>query len=361
MLAREARCSHGVPDTLRTVRREHGIAGRQFLVDVASGLVVLTLAAIGAWAWRAFVNADIPWGVAFVFVLAVGVGSLLMIPRSRQLVFSRSVRTWRWTSGLRVTTLETRAALEQTGYDRRSREVEAERRVARRPAWRVEARDRLGYTGIYFLENSGYGVSDVTLSCDSDLFELQRPVVWPGAFGDDQPGTYMARPFDGAPTERGTSEGVVFTIGWHDNNGDYAEEEVRLARDEIIAGEQETRDVAFAEGVAHGRKLEQEERAASAAPEPSWYANGPIAAGTSRWSLVNTNPGSYARSVRITALFGGRVADAGYWPELTGGDASSVGEFDFCLASPAPGAPPVFSVTWHDEEGEEHVVQVSAN
>ncbi len=127
--------------------------------------------------------------------------------------FFRSVSSWR------INGRETRDALAQQGYDKRDAEVKAERARSPRPSWRISS-DTLFGENVYFLNNSGWQVSDVRLDADPEYFIFDGEAFFPGAFGDNSAGSSTGRQFGGEPTARGRREGVTFTLTWVDQNGD---------------------------------------------------------------------------------------------------------------------------------------------
>lgn len=325
-----------------------------YFVNFLGGLSVLVVAGAANWAWGALSKADLPWW-AYLASLAVAMMlGIAVYPRWRNATRTTVVAVWLAVTGLRVTSRRQRAQFVRVGYERRDAEVQAERKVEKRPVWRIDARERLGTTGVYFLENSGYGVFDVSLSCDRDKFELAREMVWPGTFGDDRPGSFIAKPFDGAPTERGRTEGAEFRVEWHDNNGDIHVATVPLTRDEILEGERAIRDEAFAAGVAHGRQQALEVRAPLPLPRPRWRIEAKYGTQHPTWTLHNLVPTSVARNVRVEAKYGARIADAGHWPDLSGGSGGVDGDFKVELLQDGANFGTNFEVSWFDESGTEH-------
>lgn len=128
-------------------------------------------------------------------------------------------RFFKWVWSWRVNGKVKRDSLVQQGYDKRDAEVKAERARSPRPSWRISTDTPFG-DDVYFLNNSGWRVSDVRLDADPEFFTFDGEAFFPGAFGDNNSGGSTGRQFRGEPTNRGRREGVTFTVTWIDQNGD---------------------------------------------------------------------------------------------------------------------------------------------
>lgn len=126
---------------------------------------------------------------------------------------------FKWVWSWRVNGKVKRDSLVQQGYDKRDAEVKAERARSPRPSWRISTDTPFG-EDVYFLNNSGWRVSDVRLDADPEFFTFDGEAFFPGAFGDNNSGGSTGRQIRGEPTDRGRREGVTFTVAWIDQNGD---------------------------------------------------------------------------------------------------------------------------------------------
>ena len=128
-------------------------------------------------------------------------------------------RLFKWVWSWRINGKVKRDLLVQQGYDKRDAEVKAERARSPRPSWRISTDTPLG-EDVYFLNNSGWRVSDVCLDADPGFFTFDGEAFFPGAFGDNNSDALTGRQLRGEPTARGRREGVTFTVTWIDQNGD---------------------------------------------------------------------------------------------------------------------------------------------
>lgn len=79
----------------------------------------------------------------------------------------------------------------QEGYERRTAEIIAERAREQRPAWGIAPRDdSFGDEALFWLENHGWTVWDVTLSADPNYFITAGDVLWRGDFGVGRAGRF---------------------------------------------------------------------------------------------------------------------------------------------------------------------------
>lgn len=166
----------------------------------------------------------VDWGrvalIALVMALAVFFLLSLMLSKLRGLVWGSIGKLLKWMRGLRVTTRKGRANLMHAGYEERSEEVTNERRLSPRPHWRVTRND--GDDWIY-VHNSGYGVDDVVVHADPELFEFADGAEQgfiKGRLGDNGRGGSSGKQVAGRLTKRGEREGVTFTFAWTDQLGD---------------------------------------------------------------------------------------------------------------------------------------------
>jgi hypothetical protein len=248
----------------------------------------------------------------------------------RSLVWLNLGRAFAWLFSIKPMTRTARALLEQVGYERRSSEVAEERKRAFEPSWRIEARDSLGEKNLHWLNNDGFVVQDVSLTCDPEFFVLEGEVAWKGGFGSDTPGS-VGNFFRGIATELGKSEGVAFIVRWTDRYGDHHQRAVPLRPDEILAGHSEALDDQFAKGRVAGRAEVFAEKTPALPPppppEPRWVLT-ELAESKGRlvaYEIANLIPGSVALNARIdpSRKSAFRFDDAAFWPNLSG-EASGV-------------------------------------
>lgn len=128
-------------------------------------------------------------------------------------------RFFKWVWSWRINGKVKRDSLVQQGYDKRDAEVKAERARSPRPSWRISTDTPFG-EDVYFLNNSGWRVSDVRFDADPGFFTFDGEAFFLGAFGDNNSGGSTGRQLRGEPTARGRREGVTFTVTWIDQNGD---------------------------------------------------------------------------------------------------------------------------------------------
>jgi hypothetical protein len=169
-------------------------------------------------------TANINWVKVLLVALAVAIALFLLLSiilaRLRRVVWGSVGKLRRWLGGLRFSTSRQRGKLTQLGYDRRSDEVAKERQLSPRPRWRVTHAD--GDDWIY-VHNSGYGVDDVVVRADPELFVFAdgaKEGFIPGRLGDNVAGGSHGKQISGQLTERGEREGVTFTFSWTDQLGD---------------------------------------------------------------------------------------------------------------------------------------------
>lgn len=237
--------------------------------------VVTAVVSVGT-TWLINNAAKLPWPLIVTTFLVVGVVVFLLASlfqkRLREAIWRRP---WAWLTGLRITTREGRRALVQEGRDARSAEVAKERELGGQPVWRISVPNQAsGFGSFYWLNNHGAGVSDVTLTCDRTLFILHEEVVFPGPLTP-----HTGKQFSGELTERGRTEGVVFTVAWRDDNGDPQSREVPLTPEGIRDGRDRAFEEARIAGLVQGRKegraalqaeLEAERQANATRLPPDW-------------------------------------------------------------------------------------------
>jgi len=304
-------------------------------------------------------------------LLAVLVGLVILVA----LAVSVASRKWRnrvwrqpfeWAKGLRVTTRAERERIEVQGYERRSAEVRAERDVAPRPAWRVDPRDRLwGQQTLHWLENYGYQVFDVAVTCDPEVFKLDGDAFFPGGFGTNVPGGSVGQQFHGTPTDRGREEGVTFTVTWRDKNGDWHSEPVYMSPDDIRVGKDDAiehaSELAWKEGYAAAKAALEESALEESIPprqpplpRPRWTIDADTGDGASDWyTIQNHVPRSVAREVRVEAGPDFEIRDAGHWEDLSvTGPTNGTGHFQAFSSERGHLSGVDVVVTWYDENGE---------
>lgn len=117
----------------------------------------------------------------------------------------------------------------EEGFAARSAEVAAERAATRlEPTWRV-ARIEEVEQGEFILYNSGWMVGNVLVDAPRDQFIFDGdPPMFKGDFGSDAPGGSIGKRFYGHPTQKGSAEGVSFSISWTDKNLDKHTRTVRF-------------------------------------------------------------------------------------------------------------------------------------
>ena len=168
--------------------------------------------------------ANVNWAKVLFVALTVAIALFLLLSiilaRLRRVVWGSVGKLRRWLGGLRVSTDRQRGKLTQLGYDRRSNEVAKERQLSPRPRWRVTHAD--GDDWIY-VHNSGYGVDNVVVRADPELFVFAdgaKEGFIPGRLGDNVAGGSHGKHISGQLSERGEREGVTFTFSWTDQLGD---------------------------------------------------------------------------------------------------------------------------------------------
>ena len=262
----------------------------------------------------------LPYLVLFGVVLALVLISIIG-KRPRRLVWGsfRTFVVWfftiRW-----FTTRKQKQALVDSGYEKRSSEVENERATARKPDFRIREKSR----GLYVLYNEGWWVKDVRLSAPGDEFEFDTVPSWSKEqFGDDATGSHPGKTFDGKPTAKGRASGVTFRVDWLDRNGDPDHIEILF----------------------------------TPPPPPKivravWEV-GPHAKRDGFWVLVNHAAGSVAKRVHLEPVGSHLVVmrSAADWDEIRGGEA------EVFAAKVLDGARMLggeFLITWLDENGDEN-------
>ncbi|MBX3093608.1 MAG: hypothetical protein KF680_03580 [Cryobacterium sp.] len=333
-------------------------------IILIQGVVTAAVSAVVTWA----INnaAGLPWLAIAALFLSIGLVVFLVMSlfqgRLRQVMWGWIPRTLAWVFSLRIISHTGRHALEQSGYDRRSAEVAVERATTREPKWHFDARDNLGEEFFYWLENRGAMVTDVSITCDPEMFLLDGDTSWPGVFGDERANAYEGKRFKGVPTERGEAEGVIFHVTWHDNNGDPFERDVVMPPAEFRAGKAEALNEAFARGRAEGRAdalAENEAKPPSIPlPRPRWHldTHGPSKGkfaklGAIEFHLANGVPTSVAYRVRVDGESGCRVVGNGTWADLSG---ESKALFEALVDDDAYLFGLAVRVAWLDENGREH-------
>jgi len=324
---------------------------RQLASNVVGGVVVAVLVWIVPWSISEATKAKVPvWVYLVVLGVALLLGSLV-VPLWRRPIWGSLARFVKWAVTIRPLTATQRRALDQAGYLRRSAEVDAERANPFDPVWKIDVRDSLGFAHTYFLENSGFEVWEVTMTCDPEFFVLKQEAHFPGGLGTDQHNGNVASPFFGAPTARGKAEGVVFHIRWKNRHGDWDERDVVLPPEEILAGRDIELSEAFNRGFAEGKAQGNQDPAPIPLPEPRWNIYADNTGDDQDWILRNAVPRSIAREVRIESDGDLHIIDAGHWPDLSGGDSGAMGSFQGTLTRRGSESGVVFNLTWYDEQG----------
>lgn len=328
-------------------------------IIVIQGVVTAVVSAVVTW----LINnaADLPW--LLIVAVFVGVAVVIFIGLS---LFSRNLRAaiWirfgKWVRGFRpVTTRKHERAVAgafQAGIDSEKEKVAAERARSRNPTWHIDARDRMGEHDLLWLENHGWEVHDVEMTCDPSLFVLDGQVSWPGSFGSDRPGGYVGKQFRGQPTDLGRSQGVIFHVTWHDQNGDQHEADVPYPPKEMRARDQEIHNEAWAEGRAAGRAevlAEAEESQPGPPPvKPRWILvpdHGDDVVDNT-WIVANVAEGAIAKHVSIDAKRSDLVfLSAADWPDMTG---KAHNTFSAYLTKQGETYGVTFSIEWTDANGE---------
>ncbi|WP_022884688.1 hypothetical protein [Glaciibacter superstes] len=185
---------------------------RTLNATVVGGVVVFAVTWFVPWAISEATKAKAPaWAYLVVAGVALIVASLV-VPPWRRLIWNNVAKDVKWFFAIRPITRRKKELLEQAGYDRRSGEVAAERTSVPQPSWRIDARDAFGERNVHWLNNQGYAVTDVALSCNPEFFALDGDVFWKGTFGSDSSGGSIGSWFKGVTTERGRTEGVTFGV-----------------------------------------------------------------------------------------------------------------------------------------------------
>lgn len=213
------------------------IAGRMWNLTIALApwLVAVALAA----------SALAPDGRAWWRRLWIGIaGVRIRVP------FTTANQRWRWARAEAEGNHESKSR----GYLKRSTEVDAERALARKPRWWIDARE----PGDFLLYNGGYKVSDVRLQASEAefVFEHAAPPVFVGEFGDDGRGGAAGKFFGGNPTDKGLADGVKFTVHWRDQNLDPQEATVYLEPKhlKLIENPQDSYKRGYDDGFSAGRR-----------------------------------------------------------------------------------------------------------
>lgn len=324
---------------------------RQLASNVVGGVVVAVLVWFVPWVISEATKAKVPW---WVYLIVLGAALLLgsaVVPTWRRAIWGNARRFIKWAATIRPLTAAQRTDLDQSGYARRSAEVDAERANPFDPVWKIDVRDSLGFAHTYFLENSGFEVWEVTMTCDPEFFVLKQEAHFPGGLGTDQRNGYVASPFFGAPTDRGKAEGVIFHIKWKDRHGDWHERDVVLPPDEILAGRDVELSDAFNRGFSEGRAQGNSDPAPLPLPSPRWSVYADNSGDHQDWILRNSVPRSVAREVRIESDGDLHIIDAGHWADLSGGDEGALGSFQGTLSRRGEESGVVFNITWYDESG----------
>ena len=326
-------------------------------IVLIQGVVTAVVSVVVTWA----INnaADLPWLLITAVFLGVAVVVFIVLSFfSRRLRRAIWVRFGKWVRGAwPVTTRTHRRSVTsafQAGIDSEREKIAAERALARNPTWHVDGQDRLGQHDLLWLENHGWQVKDVSMTCDPALFVLDGQASWPGTVGTDGAG-YQGVQFRGQPTDLGKAQGVIFHVTWHDMNGDPHEADVPYPPKEMRAGEQAIRDEAWAEGRAAGRAevLAELEDARPAAPpiKPRWliFQNRDDDAPPNSWTVANMAEGAIALHVSVDAARSGLVfLSSADWPDMTG---KAHNEFSAHLTDQGESYGVTFTIEWTDAEG----------
>lgn len=261
-------------------------------------------------------------------------------------------RIFKWLVSLRVNGAVKRASLRKAGYDERHSEVVAERAVVAEPSWKVDARDGLGERNLHWLENYGYEVFDVRLTCDPTYFLLEAEVFWQGGFGSNQPGGYIGKFFKGSATDLGKAEGVMFHVSWRDRNGDQRERDVLFPLEEIRAGRDEALAEEWTKGRAVGRaEALAEDRSPLPPPHPRWsfVDEGKNENDISSYRVINLMPGSVVFNARVEVSKKGlfHFSDPAFWPDLSG---ESEGSFCGRITDSGDYEGFTFTLHWLDQD-----------
>ena len=327
-----------------------------FLIQGVVAAVVSTAAT-----WIINNAADLPWLLIVAVFLSVAVvvfvGLSLFSRRLRQAVW---VRFGKWLRGMwPVTTQKHERAVAgafQAGVESEQTKVAAQRASARKPTWRIDARDPLGKHDLLWLENHGWQVRDVEMTCDPAVFVLDGQASWPGSFGSDRRGAIEGKHFRGQPTDLGRTQGVVFRVKWIDEVGDQHEADVPYTPKEMRAREQEIHNEAWAEGRAAGRAevlAELEEARPSPPPvRPRWIIIPSVDdhAPANTWTLANVAKDAVAKHVSLDAARSGLVfLSAADWPDMTG---TAQQDFSAYLTDHGETFGVTFTIEWTDANGE---------
>ena len=295
---------------------------RPLSATVIGGVIAALLIALATWAVSEGTKGTVPLWAYLVFAALALLVASIGVPPWRRLIWNNVVKGFRWFFAIRPTTRRKREALEQAGYNLRSNEVATERARIGQPIWKIDARDTVGQRNLQFLENTGSAASNVELTTDPELFTLGGDVFWKGPFTPHGPGAFVSKPFNGAPTERGKKEGVLFHVTWQDGNGDVQERNVMLPSEEIRAGRDEGLAEEYARGRTDGRtEAFAEQQATLPLPDPRWSLDyfGEDN-GIAKFRIRNLMPDSIVYNARIevspTSYF--QHKDPAFWKSLSG-------------------------------------------
>lgn len=175
----------------------------------------------------------------------IGVAAALtvVVPKWRRSLWAQPCE---WVRSLRIRTLSQLRKLRDEGYDegynKRSDEVDVERKSAQIPFWEVRQRDEF-----FYLYNHGNTVQDVRLTAPADSFVINERSGWWKEH--DFPGG--GKQFQGHLTNKGRAEGVSFTVRWLDRNGDERFGPALLHQSQIVPFE--SPEEAYERGAAAGR------------------------------------------------------------------------------------------------------------
>lgn len=268
------------------------------------------------------------WSTLGLVALAVAVGIFALISvfarGLRALVWGNVGRLFKWLSAIRLTTKSRREAIEQRGYAKHEAEVAEQRAHTVQPRWHVQPRDAHGEHDLYWLTNRGGAATAVRLTADPEFFLLENEVYFHGFMASGGGGS-EGQHFKGYPTDAGRAQGVTFHVTWRDANGDEQERDVEMPPADVVAGQEASRQEAYQQGRAVGRKEAMIEADAANAPqlpppyprwELRWVHNGDRHC---TFTLRNSIPGSVVYRARIDINgFSHDEGDPAYWDDFTG-------------------------------------------